>query len=102
MAARAILAQEGIASRVVSMPCWELFEQQSEAYREEVFGPGTVKIAIEAALPFGWDRYIGPSGRFIGMHGFGASAPARDLYKHFGITPEAAADAARAALGLKQ
>ncbi|MGB8364870.1 MAG: transketolase [Rhizomicrobium sp.] len=102
LAARAILAQEGIASRVVSMPCWELFEMQSEACREEVLGPGTVKIAVEAALPFGWDRYIGPSGRFVGMHGFGASAPARDLYKHFGITPEAAADTARVALGLKQ
>ncbi len=95
--ARDLLAADGIAARVVSMPCWELFEQQSESYREATLGPGTVKIAIEAAAGFGWDRYIGPNGRFIGMHGFGASAPAKDLYKHFGITAEAAADAARAA-----
>src|SRR5208282_3023886 len=97
-----ILAQDGIASRVVSMPCWELFERQPQAWRDGLLGPDTVKIAIEAAVPFGWDRYIGPSGRFIGMRGFGASAPAKDLYKHFGITPEAAAEAARAALGLKR
>ncbi len=102
LAARLILAQDGIASRVVSMPCWELFERQPQAWRDSLLGPDTVKIAIEAAVPFGWDRYIGPSGRFIGMRGFGASAPAKDLYKHFGITPEAAAEAARAALGLKR
>jgi transketolase len=102
LAAREILAQDKIGARVVSMPCWELFEAQSETYRESTLGPGTVRIAIEAASPFGWDRYIGAGGRFIGMHGFGASGPAKDLYKHFGITAEAAADAARSILKFKR
>jgi transketolase len=102
LAARAILAGEGVAARVVSMPCWALFETQSETYREMVLGPGTVKVAVEAASSFGWERYIGENGRFIGMHGFGASAPAKDLYKHFGITAEAAAEAARSALANKR
>jgi transketolase len=96
--ARDLLAADGIAARVVSMPCWELFEEQTETYREATLGPGTVRIAIEAAAQLGWDRYIGAKGAFIGMHTFGASAPYKDVYKHFGITPEAAADAARAAL----
>ncbi len=96
--ARDLLQADGIGTRVVSMPCWALFEQQDATYREATLGPGTVKLGIEAASPFGWDRYIGRDGAFIGMHGFGASAPAKDVYKHFGITPEAAADAARAAL----
>jgi transketolase len=80
------------------MPCWQLFEEQPATYRDAMLGPGTVRVAIEAAGPMGWDRYIGPDGRFVGMHGFGASAPAKDLYKHFGITAEAAAQAALAAL----
>ena len=96
--ARDLLAAEKIASRVVSMPCWKLFEEQPDAYRRSVLGTGGVKIAIEAAAPFGWDRYIGPDGAFVGMHTFGASGPYKDVYKHFNITPEAAADAARAAL----
>jgi len=96
--ARDLLAADGIAARVVSMPCWELFEEQTETYREATLGPGTVRIAIEAAAQLGWDRYIGAKGAFIGMHTFGASAPYKDVYKHFGITPEAAAEAARAAL----
>jgi transketolase len=95
VAARAYLQNEGIGARVVSMPCWELFEAQTETYRESVLGPGTVKVGIEAAASFGWERHLGEYGRFIGMKGFGASAPSKDLYKHFGITPEAAADAAR-------
>jgi transketolase len=98
MKARELLKADGIAARVVSMPCWRLFEQQSETYRETVLGAGTVKIAVEAAVREGWDRYIAPHGRFVGMHGFGASGPYKNVYKHFGITPEAAADAARAAL----
>ena len=101
MKARGLLAADNIAARVVSMPCWELFEEQTAAYREATLGPGTVKIAIEAASGFGWERYTGAGGRFIGMHSFGASAPAKDLYKHFGITAEAAADAARSALPAK-
>ena len=79
---------------MVSMPCWELFEEQGKDYVAAMLGPGTVKVAIEAAGPMGWERYIGPDGAFIGMHGFGASAPYKELYKHFGITAEAAAEAA--------
>ncbi|HEX2591083.1 MAG TPA: transketolase [Rhizomicrobium sp.] len=99
--ARDLLKADGIAARVVSMPCWELFEEQSETYREKVLGPGTVKVAVEAAVQIGWDRYIGPDGAFVGMSSFGASAPYKDVYKHFNITPEAVADAARAALKKK-
>ncbi len=86
--ARVLLAAQGIAARIVSMPCWSLFEEQSEQYRKEVLGPGTVKVAIEAGVRQGWDRYIGPDGAFIGMHSFGASGPYKDVYKHFGITPK--------------
>jgi transketolase len=92
--ARDLLAAQGVAARVVSMPCWELFEEQGRDYVQAMLGPGTVKVAIEAAVPIGWERYIGPDGGFIGMHGFGASAPYKELYKHFGITAEAAATAA--------
>jgi transketolase len=95
--ARDILAKEGIAARIVSMPCWDLFEKQDATYRDAVLGKGTVRVGIEAAVRLGWDRYIG-DGPFIGMHSFGASAPAKDVFKHFGITAEAAADAARKAL----
>jgi transketolase len=93
--AHALLTAEGIKARVVSMPCWALFEQQPEEYRKRILGPGTVKVAIEAGAQLGWDRYIGPEGAFIGMHSFGASGPYKDVYQHFGITAEAAADAAR-------
>ena len=83
--ARAQLAAQGINAAVVSMPCWALFEEQDEAYRATVLGTAP-RIAIEAALRQGWDRYIGDKGAFIGMTGFGASAPAEKLYEHFGIT----------------
>ena len=96
--ARDILAAENIGARVVSMPCSELFEKQSATYRDNLLGPGTARVAVEAAVRFGWDRYIGPNGRFVGMHSFGASGPARDLYKHFGITAEAVVEAAKSAL----
>jgi transketolase len=96
--ARKLLADKGVGARVVSMPSWALFEEQPETYRDAVLGPGTAKVAIEAAVEFGWSRWIGAAGKFIGMHSFGASAPYKDLYKHFGITAEAAADAALAAL----
>ncbi len=96
--ARALLARDGIAARIVSMPCWELFEQQDETYRDAVLGRHTVRVGIEAAARVGWDRYIGETGAFVGMHSFGASAPYKDVYQHFGITAEAAADAARKAL----
>ena len=72
---------------------FELFEEQSPAYRRSVLGTAP-RIAIEAAARLGWDRYIGENGVFIGMNGFGASAPAPDLYRHFGITPAAVAEAA--------
>jgi transketolase len=96
--ARDLLAAENIAARIVSMPCWELFEQQSETYRDTVLGPGTVKVGIEAAVRFGWDRYVGSSGAFVGMRSFGASGPYKDVYKHFAITPEAVVEAAKWAL----
>jgi transketolase len=98
MAAREALATEGIAVAVVSLPCWELFAQQDEAYRAEVLG-GAPRIGIEAAGGFGWERWLGPDGTFIGIHGFGASANYEDLYKHFGLTPEAVAAAVRKKLG---
>jgi transketolase len=92
------LAGEGIAAAVVSMPCFELFKAQAESYRNAVLGSAP-RIAVEAALEFGWERWLGPDGAFIGMHGFGASAPAQDLYKHFGITAEAVAAKARDLVG---
>jgi transketolase len=94
VAAAEALAAEGVHVAVVSMPSWTLFERQSEAYRAEVLGSAP-RIAIEAAVRFGWDRWIGPEGVFIGMTGFGESAPAPELYRHFGITTEAIAAAAR-------
>ena len=96
--ARDMLAAENIPARVVSMPCWELFEQQSAAYRDTILGPGTVKVAVEAAVRLGWDRYTGANGAFVGMHGFGVSGPHKDVYLHFAITPEAIAETAKTAL----
>jgi len=104
MAARDLLQSEGIGTRVVSMPCWELFEQQDEAVRRRVLPAGPVRVAIEAASPFGWDKWLmGERGNakkagFVGMTGFGASAPAGTLYKEFGITAEAVADKVKALL----
>ena len=88
------LAAEGLKAAVVSMPCWELFEAQDAGYRASVLGSAP-RVAIEAAIPLGWDRYIGETGRFIGMHGFGASAPGPEVYKAFGITLEAVVEAAK-------
>ena len=92
------LAGEGIAAAVVSMPCWELFEAQDEAYQAEVLGTAP-RIGVEAAARLGWDRWLGTGGVFIGMTSFGASAPADDLYKHFGITADAVVEAARGLAG---
>jgi transketolase len=89
-----LLADQDINAAVVSMPCWELFEAQDPAHKEAVLGAAP-RVGVEAAVEFGWQEWLGPKGAFIGMHGFGASAPAGDLYKHFGITPEAVAAAAR-------
>ena len=96
MGAYEALKAEGVKARVVSMPSWELFEQQDEAYRESVL-PTSVKghVAVEQAATLGWDRYIGWGGAMIGMHTFGASAPLAALQKQFGFTPEAVLDAAR-------
>jgi transketolase len=94
LAAREALAGEGVAAAVVSLPCWDLFSAQDEAYRAEVLG-GVPRIGIEAASGFGWERWLGEGGMFIGMTGFGASAPQEELYRHFGITPEAVMAAVR-------
>jgi transketolase len=88
MTARRALAADDMPAAVVSLPCWELFARQDAAYRAEVLG-GAPRFGIEAAIGFGWDRWLGPEGTFIGMTDFGASAPAEALYRHFGITPEA-------------
>lgn len=88
LAARETLQADGVPTAVVSMPCWELFDQQDEAYRRSVRGPKTVRVAVEAAVRMGWDKYIRNHGGFVGMDGFGASAPAEQLFEHFGITAE--------------
>jgi len=92
--AKAQIEAAGHKARVVTVPCFELFAEQSEDYRAEIIGDAPVKVAIEAAVRQGWDHLIGSDGLFIGMHSFGASAPYKQLYAKFGITPEAAAKAA--------
>jgi transketolase len=96
--ARALLAAERVPARVVSVPCFELFEQQDPAYQATVIGSAPVRVAVEAAVRQGWDRFIGSDGAFVGMSTFGASAPYERLYAEFGITPEAVAAAAKARL----
>jgi transketolase len=98
VAARDRLQAEGVPTRVVSVPCMELFAAQNAAYRREVIGAAPVRVAIEAGLRMGWDALIGGNGQFVGMTGFGASAPAPALYQHFGITPDAIVEAVRSAL----
>ncbi|MBW8304480.1 MAG: transketolase [Brevundimonas sp.] len=92
------LEAEGTPTRVVSVPCFELFFQQDAAYQASVLGRGTVRVAVEAAIQQGWERFIGEDGAFIGMSGFGASAPAEVLYEKFGITTEAVVAAVKARL----
>lgn len=92
--AAGMLEQRNIATRVVSVPCVELFMEQPDNYREAIIGTSPIKIAIEAAVREGWDAIIGSDGVFIGMKSFGASGPAKELYKHFGITAEAVVEAA--------
>jgi transketolase len=90
------LAREGIAARVVSMPSWELFEQQDQSYRDSVLPPDiTARVSVEEGSVIGWDRYVGIGGATIGMHTFGSSAPIKDLLKKFGFTPEKVLDAAK-------
>jgi len=94
------LIAEGIRSRVVSMPSWELFERQTQAYRDSVLPPAvTARLAIEQASTFGWERYVGSAGRVIGMRTFGASAPLKALQQKFGFEPDKVAAAARELLG---
>jgi len=98
LAAREQLQNEGIGVAVVSAPCLELFDAQDKAYRDSVLGKDTLRVAIEAAARMSWDRYIAPDGIFVGMTGFGASAPAGVLYEHFGISPAVVVDAVKARL----
>ena len=94
LSAQKILESEGIGTRVVSMPCWELFQSQNERYQRKVLTPSCLMVAIEAGTQMGWDKWLHAGWRknknnfFIGIDNFGASAPAKDLYKYFGITPE--------------
>jgi transketolase len=91
------LARDGIHARVVSMPSWELFEQQTTAYRDEVLPPAVkARVAVEQASTFGWERYVGAEGHIIGMRTFGASAPLKALQRKYGFTPERLVDEARA------
>ncbi len=98
LAARETLEASGTPTRVVSVPCWELFADQPEGYRAEILGAGTVRVAVEAAVSLGWERFVGTDGGFVGMPGFGASAPAPALYEHFHITPQAVVEAVRSRL----
>jgi len=96
--ARDALQAEGIGTRIVSVPCFELFSAQSDEYQQETIQPGTVRIAIEAGVKQGWEPFIGDAGAFIGMDSFGASAPINDLYNHFGITAERVIEEVKARL----
>jgi len=99
LAAHEELSAGGVRSRVVSLPCWELFDRQEDAYRDEVLPPSvTARVSIEEASTLGWDRYVGPEGAKIGMHTFGTSAPLKDVQTKFGFTPDRIAEAARGLL----
>jgi transketolase len=99
VAAHEELSGEGVRSRVVSLPCWELFERQDQAYRDEVLPPSVVaRVSVEEASTLGWDRYVGAGGTKIGMHTFGSSAPLKDVQTKFGFTPDRVAEAVREAL----
>jgi transketolase len=90
------LESEGVATRVVSMPCMETFDQADESYREEVLPRSCrARVACEAGSPFGWDQWIGEDGAFLGMTTFGESGPYKDVYEHFGITAEKLAELGR-------
>jgi transketolase len=94
-----LLAQRGIPARVVSVPCFELFLEQSEPVRAAILGDAQVRVGVEAAVRQGWDAIIGSDGIFIGMSDFGASAPYKELYQRYGITAEGIAAAALKRLG---
>ncbi len=93
------LKTEGIKARVVSMPSWEIFEHQSKEYRKQVLPPEVkARVSVEQASTFGWSQYVGPTGKMIGMHTFGASAPLKELQKKFGFNPDKVVEAAREAI----
>jgi transketolase len=98
VAARDELQKDGIPTAVVSLPCWELFAEQPQEYRDSVLGRDCVRVAVEAASPFGWERIVGTEGAVIGLTRFGASAPYEELYRQFGLTPGAIVAAAKARL----
>jgi transketolase len=94
------LSAEGIKARVVNMPCWELFEKQSKEYRDSVIPPEVkARVGVEAAVEFGWRKWLGPQGEFVGMSTFGASAPGKVCFEKFGITADAVVAAAKKVLG---
>jgi transketolase len=96
------LRADGVRSRVVSMPSWDIFEHQTQEYRDTVLPPDvTARVAIEQASTFGWERYVGLTGRVIGMHTFGASAPLKELQKKFGFEPHEIVAAAKEQIGRK-
>jgi transketolase len=97
------LQAEGIKARVVSMPSWGIFEAQSDEYKRQVLPPAVkARVSVEAAATFGWSQYVGPTGKMIGMHSFGASAPIKDVLKKFGFTTEKVVEAAREAIALSK
>jgi transketolase len=99
LAAHEQLSSDGVRSRVVSLPCWELFDRQEQSYRDEVLPPGTrARVSIEEASTLGWDRWVGPEGIKVGMDTFGTSAPLKDVQTKFGFTPDKVVESARAVL----
>ena len=92
--AQKLLAEAGVPTRVVSIPCMDIFDQQDDSYKHQVIGEAPIKVGVEAAIRMGWDHIIGSDGLFVGMTSFGASGPYKKVYEHFGITPRAVADAA--------
>src|SRR5580692_9414630 len=97
------LKSEGIKARVVSMPSWGIFEAQSDEYKKQVLPPAVkARVSVEAAATFGWSQYVGSTGKMIGMHRFGASAPIKDLLKKFGFTTEKVVEAARESIALSK
>jgi transketolase len=99
LAAREALEQQGTATRVVNLPCLETFAEQPDRYRDEILPPGLPKVAVEAGHPMSWYRWVGDRGAVMGIEGFGASAPSKDLFVHFGLTPERVVERAQALLG---
>ena len=94
------LVSDGVRSRVVSLPCWELFERQEQSYQDEVLPPAIqARVSVEEASTLGWDRFVGPEGAKIGMHTFGSSAPLKDVQSKFGFTPDKVAETAKEVLG---